>query len=64
MLRNKITVLLQFVKKVHNEHDTSKLNLGINKTQTKILMYLNENSDKSMSGISAMTGLEKSSFTR
>ncbi|HOP64727.1 MAG TPA: MarR family transcriptional regulator [Spirochaetota bacterium] len=64
MFRNKITVLLQFVKKVHNEHDISELNLGINRTQTKILMLINDNNEKSMSEISSMTGLEKSSFTR
>ena len=64
MFRDKITVLPQFVKKVFYEHDISKLNLGINKTQTNILMFINENNEKSMSEISSMTGLEKSSFTR
>lgn len=64
MFRDKITVLLQFVKKVFYEHDISKLNLDINKTQTNILMFINENNEKSMSEISTMTGLEKSSFTR
>lgn len=64
MFRDKITVLPQFVKKVFYEHDISKLSLGINKTQTNILMFINENNEKSMSEISSMTGLEKSSFTR
>jgi DNA-binding MarR family transcriptional regulator len=54
----------QFIKKVFYEHDISKLNLGINKTQTNILMHVSENGEKSMSEISMMTGLEKSSFTR
>jgi len=64
MFRDRITILLQFVKKVFYEHDISKLNLDVNKTQTNILMFINENNDKSMSEISTMTGLEKSSFTR
>ncbi len=64
MLRDKLTLFPQFVKKVFYEHDISKLNPGINKTQTIILMLINENNEKSMSEISSMTGLEKSSFTR
>lgn len=64
MFRDRITVFPQFIKKVFYEHDISKLNLGINRTQTNILMYINENNEKSMSEISLMTGLEKSSFTR
>jgi DNA-binding MarR family transcriptional regulator len=64
MFRDKITIFPQFIKKVFYEHDISKLNLDINKTQTNILMFINENNDKSMSEISLMTGLEKSSFTR
>jgi len=64
MFRERITVLLQFVKKVFYDHDTSNLTPGINKTQTNILMFVNENNEKSMSEISSMTGLEKSSFTR
>ena len=64
MFRDRITILLQFVKKIFYEHDISKLNLFINKTQINILMFINENNEKSMSEISLMTGLEKSSFTR
>jgi DNA-binding MarR family transcriptional regulator len=64
MFRDRITIFPQFIKKVFYEHDISKLNLGINRTQTNILMYINENNEKSMSEISLMTGLEKSSFTR
>jgi len=64
MFSNKINSFPQFIKKVFYEHDISKLNLNINKTQTNILMYVCENSEKSMSEISLMSGLEKSSFTR
>lgn len=64
MFRERITVFPHFVKKLFYEHDISKLNLGINKTQTNILMFINENNDRSMSEISSMSGLEKSSFTR
>jgi len=64
MYRDRIQNFPQFIKKVFYEHDISKLNLGINQTQTNILMFVEENSEKSMSEISLMTGLEKSSFTR
>ncbi len=64
MFRDRITIFPQFIKKVFYEHDISKLNLAINKTQINILMCINENNDKSMSEISQMNGLEKSSFTR
>lgn len=64
MFREKISIFPQFIKKVFYDHDISKLNLDINTTQVQILMLVSENSDKSMSGISRMTGLEKSSFTR
>jgi len=64
MFRERIVIFPQFLKKVFYEHDISELNLGINRTQTNILMLINENNDKSMSEISLMTGLEKSSFTR
>ncbi len=64
MLRDRITIFPQFIKKIFYEHEITKLNLGINKTQTNILMFINENSEKSMSEISLITGLEKSSFTR
>jgi len=64
VFRDKITVLLPFVKKVFYEHDISKLDFDINKTQINILMFISENNEKSMSEISLMTGLEKSSFTR
>ncbi len=64
MFHDKITIFPQFMKKVFYEHDISKLKLTINKTQTHILMCINENDEKSMSEISLMTGLEKSSFTR
>jgi DNA-binding MarR family transcriptional regulator len=64
MFHDRITFFPQFIKKVFYDHDISKLKLDINKTQTHILMCINENSDKSMSEISLLTGLEKSSFTR
>jgi len=64
MYRDRIQNFPQFFKKVFYEHDISKLGLGINKTQTNILMFVNGNSEKSMSEISLMTGLERSSFTR
>lgn len=64
MFRDRIIILPQFVKKVFYEHDISSLNLDINKTQVNILMSINENNEKSMSEISQITGLEKSSFTR
>jgi DNA-binding MarR family transcriptional regulator len=64
MFQNRFTVFPQFVKKIFYDHDISKLKLAINKTQTIILMLVNENNEKSMSEISQMTGLEKSSFTR
>jgi DNA-binding MarR family transcriptional regulator len=64
MFRDRITVFPPFIKKIFYEHDLSKLNLDINKTQINILMCIIENNEKSMSEISLMTGLEKSSFTR
>jgi DNA-binding MarR family transcriptional regulator len=64
MFHDTIKILPRFIKKVLYEHNISKLKLDINKTQTKILMLVNENNEKSMSEISLMTGLEKSSFTR
>ena len=64
MFRNSIKNLPQFVKKVMYECDLSALNLSINKTQTNILMCVGDNCEKSMSEISVLTGLEKSSFTR
>jgi DNA-binding MarR family transcriptional regulator len=64
MFRDKINHFPPFVKKVFYEHDISTLNLDINKTQTNILMHVSEYGEKSMSEISLMTGLEKSSFTR
>ena len=64
MFRDRLTIFPQFVKKIFYEHDISKLSLGINKTQTNILMFISENNEKSMSEISLITGLEKSSFTR
>lgn len=56
--------LPQFVRKLFYEHDLSKLNLGINLTQINILMFIDSKRDKSMSELSKMVGLEKSSFTR
>jgi DNA-binding MarR family transcriptional regulator len=64
MFRNSIKIFTPFLKKVLYDHDISKLKLDINKTQTNILMLVYEHSEKSMSEISLMTGLEKSSFTR
>lgn len=64
MFHDSIKMFPQFIRKVLHEHDISGLNLDINKTQTKIIMFVYENSEKSMSEISLMTGLEKSSFTR
>ncbi|MFH0975263.1 MAG: MarR family transcriptional regulator [Spirochaetota bacterium] len=64
MFRSNIKIFPQFLKKVLYEYDSSKLELDINKTQINILMLIYEHSAKSMSEISLMTGLEKSSFTR
>jgi DNA-binding MarR family transcriptional regulator len=64
MLRSSVKNLPRFVKMILRQCDISELKLDINKTQTNILMSVDENSDKSMSEISQMTGLEKSSFTR
>lgn len=64
MFRDRITIFPQFIKKAFYEHDISKLNLNMNKTQINILMNVSEYSEKSMSEISLLTGLEKSSFTR
>jgi DNA-binding MarR family transcriptional regulator len=64
VFRDKIAVFPQFMRKVFYEHDTSELNLDINRTQINILMIINESTEKSMSEISRITGLEKSSFTR
>lgn len=64
MFIDKISYFPQFIKKVFYDHDISQLKLNINNTQTQILMLVSENSEKSMSEISLMTGLEKSSFTR
>lgn len=54
----------QFVRKLFYEHDIAKLNLGINLTQTNIMMMIDETEGKSMSELSRLVGLEKSSFTR
>jgi DNA-binding MarR family transcriptional regulator len=56
--------LPQFVRKLFYENDISELNLDINLTQTIILMFLDSNKNKSMSELSKLVGLEKSSFTR
>jgi DNA-binding MarR family transcriptional regulator len=64
MFRNTIIGFPEFLKKIYHEHDISRLNLDINKTQVKILMTVDENAEKSMSEISDMVGLEKSSFSR
>jgi len=64
MFHDSIRLFPQFIKKVLQEHDISGLNIDINSTQTKILMFVYENTDKSMFEISLMTGLDKSSFTR
>jgi DNA-binding MarR family transcriptional regulator len=64
VFREHIKILPQFVRKVLYEHDIGKLNLSINNTQTNILMFVKECGEMSMSEISMMTGLEKSSFTR
>lgn|GEM_PF-698680 len=64
MFHDSIRLFPQFIKKVLQEHDISGLNIGINSTQTKILMFVYENTEKSMYEISLMTGLDKSSFTR
>ncbi len=56
--------LPQFVRKLFYENDISKLNLDINLTQTNILMFIDSNKNKSMSELSKLVGLEKSSFTR
>jgi DNA-binding MarR family transcriptional regulator len=54
----------QFIRKLFYGHDISKLNLDINLTQTNILMVIDSNKEKSMSELSELVGLEKSSFTR
>lgn len=54
----------QFVRKLFYEHDISKSNLKMNLTHTNILMFLDSNQGKSMSELSNLVGLEKSSFTR
>ena len=64
MFSDKISCFPQFLKKAFYDHDLLKLKLDINKTQTQILMLVNTNRERSMSEISLMTGLEKSSFTR
>ncbi len=56
--------LPQFVRKLFYENDISELNLDINLTQTIILMFLDSNKNKSMSELSKLVGLEKSSLTR
>lgn len=56
--------LPQFVRKLFYENDISELNLDINLTQTIILMFLDSHKNKSMSELSKLVGLEKSSFTR
>lgn len=63
MFRESIKIFPRFVKKVLYEYK-SNVELDINKTQTNILMLVYEYTEKSMSEISLMTGLEKSSFTR
>lgn len=64
MLVDAISFFPQFIKKVFHDHDISKLDLNINNTQTQILMFVSVNNKKSMTEISSLTGLEKSSFTR
>ena len=64
MFRDYVHILPRFIQKAIYEHDISHLDLRINTTQTRILMFVNANSGKSMSGISSLLGLEKSSFTR
>lgn len=64
MFHDNIKVFPQFIKKILREHDLSGLALNINTTQTEILMFIYENSDKTMSELSSMVGLDKSSFTR
>lgn len=64
MFHDSIKIFPKFIKKVLREHDLSGLNLNINTTQTEIIMFIYENSDKSMSELSSMVGLDKSSFTR
>lgn len=64
MFHDSIKIFPQFLKKVLRKRDLSGLNLNINTTQTEILMFIYENSDKSMSELSSMVGLDKSSFTR
>ena len=63
-MRNYIRDFPKFLKKIMNEQDLSKYDLNINKTQTNILMSVDENRNISMSKLSEIVGLEKSSFTR
>ena len=64
MFREYVHILPQFIQKAIYGHDISHLKLQINTTQTRILMFVNMNEGKSMSAISLLLGLEKSSFTR
>ncbi len=64
MFHDNIKIFPQFVKKVLREHNLSSLDLNINTTQTEILIFIYENSNKTMSELSSMVGLDKSSFTR
>lgn len=64
VFRRSIRNLPQFVRMVLREFEISDMDYEINKTQINILMSVDENGDLSMSEISRITGLEKSSFTR
>ncbi len=64
MLQDNIRNLTEFIKKVLSHQDPLILGLDINRTQTNILMTVDGNKDKSMTEISEIIGLEKSSFTR
>lgn len=63
-MRHHVLILPQFIQKVLYGHDISHLNLAINTTQTRILMFVSDHPGRSMSEISFLIGLEKSSFTR
>lgn len=54
----------KFIKKLFYDHDISRHNIAINKTQVAILLFIHAHQNKSMSELSRLVGLEKSSFTR
>lgn len=64
MYREHIEILPRFIQKAIYGNDLSRLNIPLNTTQTRILMFINNDNTRTMSEISRMIGLDKSSFTR